>query len=359
MEVPIARSYGYARRNGGFGESAPRRRFGGLALRRRSLPRGCCGPCRDACSELLDVRSDSAKSRSDAGNSCLKCPYGNPRQRSASSRPTTSSTVSSANPRLARSVQALSRVVSTGSEGFGALPLRRERGHCCLHLRLAEPLPRQPGRDGRVSPSPDRQGASAALRRSRVVDDAGASERRDGPVGISRRTPRVRSRSRKRRARDVAPRQRPRRQLQRLCSPGSRRGLAGAAGRARLPAPARSEERPRRERRASGFRRPPARRGRGGPAGRPSASGPPPSSSAALGRRGGRLRLDLALGARRRGQPSSRRRPSGEDARRRPRRARGSAWTARRIPSVTSGCSLRNAVAFWRPCPSRSSPKLK
>jgi len=36
-----------------------------------------------------------------------------------------------------------------------------------------------------------------------------------------------------------------------------------------------------------------------------------------------------------------------------------SVCTARRTPWVTSGCSRRNAVAFWRPWPSRSSPKLK
>src|SRR5581483_11825303 len=36
-----------------------------------------------------------------------------------------------------------------------------------------------------------------------------------------------------------------------------------------------------------------------------------------------------------------------------------SSWICWRICCVTSGCSRRNAVAFWRPWPSRSSPKLK
>src|SRR5215203_7466895 len=35
------------------------------------------------------------------------------------------------------------------------------------------------------------------------------------------------------------------------------------------------------------------------------------------------------------------------------------AWIWCRIDWTTSGCSLRNALAFWRPWPSRSSPKLK
>src|SRR5262249_26508032 len=35
------------------------------------------------------------------------------------------------------------------------------------------------------------------------------------------------------------------------------------------------------------------------------------------------------------------------------------AWIAWRIPCTTSGCSFRNAAAFWRPWPRRSSPKLK
>src|SRR4051794_27309799 len=34
-------------------------------------------------------------------------------------------------------------------------------------------------------------------------------------------------------------------------------------------------------------------------------------------------------------------------------------WICWRICCVTSGCSRRNAVALWRPWPSRSSPKLK
>src|SRR5438445_3511243 len=36
-----------------------------------------------------------------------------------------------------------------------------------------------------------------------------------------------------------------------------------------------------------------------------------------------------------------------------------STWIFWRICCVTSGCSRRKAVAFWRPWPSRSSPKLK
>ena len=36
-----------------------------------------------------------------------------------------------------------------------------------------------------------------------------------------------------------------------------------------------------------------------------------------------------------------------------------SAWMRARICWTRSGFSERKLVAFWRPCPSRSSPKLK
>src|SRR5205814_1776460 len=39
--------------------------------------------------------------------------------------------------------------------------------------------------------------------------------------------------------------------------------------------------------------------------------------------------------------------------------APSSTWIAWRLCCVTSGCSRRKADEFWRPCPSRSSPKLK
>ena len=49
----------------------------------------------------------------------------------------------------------------------------------------------------------------------------------------------------------------------------------------------------------------------------------------------------------------------GGGGRTRPAPGGASFWIDARIACVTSGCSRRNAVAFWRPWPSRSSPKLK
>ena len=208
----------------------------------------------------------------------------------------------------------------------------------------------------------------------RTPSQQGARDRGAAPSRST--TPRARSARLQRRERSLdASASNPRRSRSRGSPRRRSRAPASAAAR-----PAASRARRRRTRAAASARRAPRRapavverpRGAGARSRELGSREPVARAGAPERRREGRpasprLRRPVAAAARRAYPPrpssaASCRTPSAR--RQEPRRddlvgGRPAAWIRARIPCVTSGCSRRNAVAFWRPWPSRSSPKLK
>ena len=157
--------------------------------------------------------------------------------------------------------------------------------------------------------------------------------------------------------------------------------LVAVAPRPRAPPPGRRRtarrRRSRRARASRARRRAVRRRSRPGPAARraPAASGRGAASARAASSIGSVSAIAALYGERRSpsrffgstassssstgvdlGRHLALRQEPRRDHLRRPAPAPGSRC---RIACTTSGCSCRNAVAFWRPCPRRSSPKEK
>ena len=301
----------------------------GSALRRRSpSSQGAAGRVVVHAQCFRRLLSDSAKSRSDAGNSCLGCGHGNRRQRSASSKPSTSSTVASSKPRLTRSAQAARGSFAVAARASARSRSGRSAAERASDVWLGEALSREPRRDGSVAPPALGERAGARPRGPGVVDDARARQRRhraSGQPRLERRGPGASPGGGPWRRHGAPPFGRP----ARVSPPAGARArmCAGADGRARLQERARSEARPRPAQSASGRRRPPAPPGRGAPAGRPSTSAASPPRFRAMppkrpSRPSPRPRLRPRRLRSRRPAPLSSPRPPAEAAKTRPRRAR-------------------------------------
>ena len=220
----------------------------------------------------------------------------------------------------------------------------------------ARPGALEVGPDRRVAVAAAREQLGAALREPRVVDEPGTIERRERLLARRRSAcPARASRCSSSRARPVASGQRPRRRARAPAPAKLARELPRRVAVERPPdREAGPDDRVGRHTRHGARRRARRRPGRASARATPVTIGsltPRPSAAAQ------RLRRHLRLAVRR-SRALPRRRPAGA-ARRRSAPGRAPAGSPARICCVTSGCSRRNAVAFWRPWPSRSSPKLK